>query len=465
MKKLILGALLLICASAMAQLPTLVPLENLGLKAIPDCDPDAMAWTAQSLQVLESDQSDQAQLFLQQAEMIDSTCVQVKMAKAWVTFMSGDRPAGFHQMNQLLEEFGPWPDLVGMQITLMLAWAEMGPWWKKEGPYLTYLGRNPEFPGVDSVSFTKHMLEQTSKAFTFLQSQGNVPDAKQLLGFSRLKMKGKAWEEAMYWLEMAPSDSLAQLEVFLSLAQCHFALNHLDKRMDYLDSALLLAPENWMIYSYQATLMKQMGDPRFQEKEAKAWFYQRAPLGCLEPPDLAMIHFLRHDEALWMKKPDKASEKWHLTTGKSNAFLLYWAIFLEPAPPPNVWVWLHRQYAAHAPQVNLWWEATFLASEWREEYLFFYGTRVTEFQPTWFKEFVIKRLTPCENVPSEVVKSYGQLAMTHFSSEFLLAMLPQYAKTSASTQSLMRQWVGELSPSAKQTLLAQLNWPSFPFKF
>jgi hypothetical protein len=143
---------------------------------------------------------------------------------------------------------------------------------------------------------------------------------------------------------------------------------------------------------------------------------------------------------------------------------LYWAIFLEPAPPPNVWAWLHKEYATHVSQLNLWWEATLLASEWREEYFFFYGTRVVEFQPHWFKEFVIKRLTPCENVPSEIVKAYGQLAMSHFSNEFLLAMLPQYAKTPASTQSLMRQWVVELSPSAKQALLVQLNWPSFPFE-
>lgn len=464
MKKLILGVFLLTCASATAQLPTLVSLENLPLKAIPDCDPDAMAWTAQSLQVLESDQADQALLFLQQADILDSACVQVKIAKAWVTFMSGDRPAGFNQMNRLLEDFGSWPDLVGMQITLMLAWTEMGPWWKKEGPYLTYLGRNPEFPGVDSISFTKHMLEQSSKAFIFLQSKGNVPDATQLLGFSRLKMKGKAWEEAMYWLELAPPDSLAQLEVFLSLAQCHFALNHPDKSLDYLDRALLLAPENPMIYSYQATLMKQMGDPRFQEKEAKAWFYQKAPLGCMEQPDLAMIDFLRHDEAFWMKKPEKAAEKWHLTTGKSPAFLLYWAIFLEPAPPPNVWAWLHKEYATHANQMNQWWEATLLASEWKEEYFFFYGTRVMEFQPQWFKEFVIKRLTPVENVPSQVVKAYGQLAMSYFSTDFLMVMLPQYAKTPAFTQGLMRQWVGELSPSAKQALLVQLNWSSFPFE-
>jgi tetratricopeptide (TPR) repeat protein len=464
MKKMFFCLFLGLGSLISAQLPNISSLESLPLKAIPDCDKDAISWTAQALQLIETDQADQAQLFLQQAAWLDSNCVQVKMAKAWIHFMSGERLLGFNQMNQLLEAYGPWPELVGMQITVMLAWAETGPWWKKEGPYRTYLGRNPEFPGIDSIQFTQHWLIETEKAFRFLQAKQVRPESQQMLGFAKLKMKGKNWSEAAQWLAIAALDSTTGLEVFLSLAQCHFFLNEPSKSLAYLDRALMIEPENPVIYSFQATVMKTLGDPRYKEKEALAWFYQMAPLGCLVRPNPAMIDFLRQDQNFWMKKPEKAAEKWRSITGQSNAFLVYWAVFLEPAPPTQVWAWLHTEYATHISQVQSWWMATLHASESRDEYLYFYGTRLLEFQPEWLKDFVILRLHPKENVSPEVFNRYGQLAMSQFPEPFLCAILSHYPAYASLNQKIIQKWVNGLSQPARGNILQKLNWTSFPFK-
>ncbi len=448
-----------------AQMPELVALEKLPLQAIPDCDADTELWIAQALQAVNNDQTEQASLFLQQAEMLDFGCVQVAMAQAWVQYLSGERQAGFQHMNELLSTYGPWPELVGMQITLMLSWAETGPWWKKEGSFTTYLGRNPEFPGVDSVTFTQHWLTQISRGFQFLQSKGYAPASQQLIGFSRLQMKSKQWDLAIQSLQWAARDSIYSLDAYLSLAQCAYAKGQTTASLAYLDSALLLNPENPVIYQLQANLLQQLGDARFQEAEARAWFYQHAPLGCLVQPDLSMIHFLRNHIPEVIRKPENAARKWQTQTGKPLAFLLYWTLFLEPSPPPASWKWLHLASPDHVLLLQEWCASTLMASEEREAHFAFYAERIRQFQPDWFAHFLKERLQPGDafSLHPASFQRYGEVAMAHFPEDFLMFLLPVYGRYPIPFQLVVKDWVKTLRASVQQGLLQKLQWKAFPF--
>lgn len=311
---------------------------DIPLRAIPDCDTLALQWVEQAMLLAEQEQTELALAFSRQALEADTVCVQALSSQGWILFLTGERLAGFNQIRDLIHTYGSWPNLIEIQTQMALRFASTGPWWMQAGNDWQYIGRDPEFPGADSVTFSRHWYQEAMRGLEFLIQHTEEFQDDWVYQLCWTYWRLGEMEQVLLCADELIREGLHETDAWLLKAQVYARKQDWQQSLTCLQRAYLLDEENPAICQALSDVMRRLEMPEAQEMEARSWFYFYRPIGNALEFSMEHVRLLRFQEKEMRKNPDKVLKKNKIRLeGEELAAVKHWFLF-QPKPPGSVLV-------------------------------------------------------------------------------------------------------------------------------